>query len=101
MLDRLKIILSPAEDLIQNEIHHPITGQKLELAYFLPLIDEQKIHAFITVPFSKNEYPFINLLKSNPNFTKVTDPATWTDLLLRGQALIEFQRSEERRVGKE
>jgi len=91
MLDRLKIILSPAEDLIQNEIHHPITGQKLELAYFLPLIDEQKIHAFITVPFSKNEYPFINLLKSNPNFTKVTDPATWTDLLLRGQALIEFQ----------
>lgn len=91
MLDRLKIILSPSEDLIQNELTHPITGQKLELAYYLPLCDEAKVHSFITVPFSKNEYPFMTLLQSNPNFTKVTDPTTWIDLLLRGQALVKYQ----------
>jgi len=93
VLNRLKIILSPSEDLIQNELTHPITGQKLELAYYLPLCDETKIHSFITVPFSKNEYPFMTLLQSNPNFTKVTDPATWTDLLLRGQAMVAYQDS--------
>lgn len=93
VLDRLKIILSPAEDLIQKEMTHPITGQKLEIAYYLPICDEPKIHSFITVPFSKNEYPFMTLLQSNPNFTKVTDPATWNDLLMRGQALIEYQET--------
>jgi len=91
MLDRLKIILSPAEDLIQKELHHPITGQKVELAYYLPLCDETKIDSFITVPFTKNEYPFMTLLQANSNFTEVTDPATWTDLLLRGQVLVSYQ----------
>lgn len=93
MLDRLNIILSPAEDLIQKEIIHPITRQKLELAYYLPLCDESKINSFITVPFSKNEYPFMTLLQSNPSFTEVTDPAIWTELLLDGQALLSFQDS--------
>ncbi|GIP16995.1 spore germination protein B1 [Paenibacillus montaniterrae] len=91
MLERLKVILAPAEDLMQSEIIHPVTRQKLELAYYLPICDEQKIHDYITVPFSKNQYPIMNLFLSNANFKRVTDPAKWNDLLLRGQALVEYQ----------
>lgn len=90
MLERLKVILAPAEDLMQSEIIHPVTRQKLELAYYLPICDEQKIHDYITVPFSKNQYPIMNLFLSNANFKRVTDPAKWNDLLLRGQALVEY-----------
>ncbi|MCR8657980.1 spore germination protein [Paenibacillus endoradicis] len=91
MLERLKIILSPSEDLIQKELTHPMSKQTIELAFYLPLVDEAKVHKFVTVPFSKNEYPISSLFQSNSNFYVVSDPASWVDLILRGQALIEHQ----------
>lgn len=91
MLERLKVILSPSEDFVQKKLSHPISNQSIELAYYLPLVDEAKINNFVTVPFSKNQYPISSLFQSNSNFIVVEDPAAWSDLLLRGQALIEHQ----------
>lgn len=91
MLDRLKIILPPSEDLIHKTLKHPVTQQYIEMAMYLPLIDEAKVNSFITVPFTKNEYPFAILLQTNSNFDVVEDPTTWVDLLLRGQVLVMHQ----------
>jgi len=90
MLDTLNTLIVKSDDLIQNKLKNPTDIYELELAYFLPLCDLDKINRFVTVPYSRNSYPFSQLLKSNPNFTKLNDLQEGIDLLLRGSALVSY-----------
>lgn len=91
MLQTLTDKLAKSDDLIQNKLQNPVDPNELELAYFLPLCDLDKINQFITVPYSRQGYSFAQLLKSNPNFTKLKDLDEGIDLMLKGSALVGYK----------
>lgn len=91
MLEQLKTMITESDDLIQNKLTNPTDPYELELAYFLPLCDLDKINRFITVPFSRNAYPFKQLVVSNPNFTKLEELQEGIELLLKGSALVSYR----------
>lgn len=91
MLEKLTEKIAKSDDLIQNNLRNPVDSNELELAYYLPLCDLDKINQFITVPYSRQSYSFMQLLKSNPNFTKLDTLDEGIDLLLKGSALVGYK----------
>ncbi|MGN7454724.1 spore germination protein [Paenibacillus pasadenensis] len=71
---------------------HRITNSRFiaEVAFIATLVDESKVSDMVLVPFAKEEVPFDELLRRNPNFQPLDDPARWTDSLLRGFVLVKL-----------
>lgn len=87
MKDRISLLFAEAVDVKSATLTN--SQMSIEIAYISSLCKEDKISAFITVPFAKEETPFSQHLATNPDYQKVEDPARWQEMLLRGYVLIE------------
>ncbi|MFD1957626.1 spore germination protein [Paenibacillus thailandensis] len=87
MLERLKQLLAASIDIkMTTQTNSELS---IEVAYIAPLCDEKLVNEFIFVPFAKEIVSFRKELHTIPQYIKVHDPATWTELLLSGFVLIE------------
>ncbi|GGD73964.1 spore germination protein [Paenibacillus nasutitermitis] len=89
MLQRLATLFADAKDLNLHRVQND--SLIIEVAYIASLCDESKVSDFILVPFMKQEHPFENIIKYDPSYKCIDDPAKWADTLLRGFALIKLK----------
>ncbi|SFI93673.1 spore germination protein [Paenibacillus sp. UNC496MF] len=86
MLNRLGTLFAESRDLTMDRLQNE--SLIIEVAYISSLCDESKVSDFILVPFTKQEFPFDELVARNPSFKQVDDPAKWAETLLHGFALV-------------
>ncbi|BBH21463.1 hypothetical protein Back11_28080 [Paenibacillus baekrokdamisoli] len=86
MLNRIDLLFAQAKDLTTYRVNND--NFIIEVAYISTLCDESKVSDYILVPFMKHTQPFDEILKQNPSFNLLEDPAKWGDTLLRGFVLI-------------
>ncbi|QHW30611.1 spore germination protein [Paenibacillus rhizovicinus] len=88
MLNRIKTVFAEARDLTMSRLQNDTLI--IEVAYLASLCDESKVGDFINAPFSKQEVPFADLVKRNPSFIRLDDPAKWAETMLHGFALLQL-----------
>ncbi len=91
MLNRIETLFAQAKDLTTHRVSNDTSI--IEVAYISTLCDESKVSDYILVPFMKQAQPYGQILKLNPSFKSLDDPAKWADTLLRGFVLISLNSS--------
>ncbi|WP_219836032.1 spore germination protein [Paenibacillus sp. R14(2021)] len=91
MLNRIETLFAEARDLNLNRLHNDT--MTIEVAYIKSLCDESKVSDFILVPFTKQEHPFEQLVKTNPVFIELNDPAKWAQTMLHGFVLLQVNQT--------
>lgn len=88
MLQRISTLLANAKDLNTQRIQNHTST--LEIAYIGSLVDESKVSDFILVPFTQENQPFKDIVKTNPSFKVIDDPAGWISYMMRGFVLLQL-----------
>ena len=88
MLNRIGTLFAESRDLTLDRLQNDTLI--IEVAYISTLCDESKVSDFILVPFTKQEHPFEDLVKRNPSFKRLDDPAKWGETLLHGFVLLQL-----------
>lgn len=91
MLNQIEIMFAQAKDLTTHRVSNDT--YIIEVAYISTLCDESKVSDYILVPFMKQTQPYNQILKQNPSFKTLDDPAKWADTLLRGFVLISLNNA--------
>ncbi|MBE1441579.1 spore germination protein [Paenibacillus sp. OAS669] len=91
MLEQIKKLLGSPADLLAQTLDN---GEaRMEMCLFPSMTDINHVKDMLMVPFSYRYRPdeFRRMLRSNPCFKQVDDPAEWTALLLKGCTLFEYE----------
>ncbi|REE82707.1 spore germination protein [Paenibacillus taihuensis] len=91
MLKRIESLFAESRDLTMHQLQND--EMSIEIAYIESLCDVSKVSDFILVPFTKQQQPFDEIVKVNPVYKPLDDPAKWTDTLLLGFVLIQVKGS--------
>ncbi len=91
VLQRINELFATSNDVKTHRISNG--SLILEVAYIATLVEENKLYDAIFVPFSRELKPFADVVRSDPSFKPVEDPAIWTDLMLRGYVLLKIEQS--------
>ncbi|WP_341281709.1 spore germination protein [Paenibacillus sp. FSL H8-0537] len=89
MIEHIRLLFAQSVDLKVQQLKNDELS--IEIAYISSLCDEQMISNYVIVPFMKEEVPYDKQLRTISDYLVVDDSATWTDLLLKGNILIEAQ----------